>query len=106
MRDSVIGLSDGTTMAKRGSTLCAVCGCSNGNRAESCKDCKSPFPKRVKKAAQDQTHKHGINVSHLLLSESLLEDDAEVYSVRIRSQGPDYRYQQVVAHTGFLLSST
>ena len=82
-------------MAKRGSTLCAVCGCSNGNRAEIlCKKCKIPFPKRVKESAQQLLPQYSIDVSHLLLPESPLEDNAKVYSVRIRNQGPDYRYVQ------------
>ena len=42
----------------------------NGNRAECCKECKSPFPKRVKKS-------DSIDVSHLLPAESPLEDGAE-----------------------------
>lgn len=81
-------------MAKRGSTLCAVCGCSNGNRAETCKKCKTPFPKRVKKSAQQLLSQYSIDVSHLLLPESPLEHNAKVYLVRIRNQGPDYRYVQ------------
>lgn len=96
MRNSALALATDPTsiMAKRGSTLCAVCGCSNGNRAEICKKCETPFPKRVKKSAQQLSPQYSIDVSHLLLPESPLEDNAKVYSVRIRNQGPDYRYVQ------------
>ena len=96
MRNRALALATDlrSIIAKRGSTLCAVCGRSNGNRAEICKECKTPFPKRVKKPARHVLPQFSINVSHLVLPESPLEDDARVYSVRIRNQGPDYRYGQ------------
>ena len=74
--------------SKRGSTLCSVCGRSNGNRAEVCKECKTPLPKRVKKTPQRalcSVRRYNIDVSHIVPHESLSEDSIEVYSVRIRS---------------------
>ena len=80
-------------MAKRGSSLCFVCGCSNGNRAELCKRCKAPFAKRAKKpeAPAAPLPLYSVSISHLVPLCTSLEPNSEVYSVRIRSQGPDYR---------------
>lgn len=86
MRISTANHSNGKWQ-KRGSSLCSVCGCSNGNRAEKCKECQTVIAKKSKTILDVQCKKTSNSVSHLIPSSSV-----EVYSVKIRSQGPDYRY--------------
>lgn len=86
------------TMAKRGSSLCANCGCSNGNRAEQCKECKMSLSKKAKKSLPPEPR--CVCVSHLVPPCSSLEPNSEVYSVRLRSQGPDYRLVRLLIFCG------
>lgn len=82
-------------LLKRGSTLCQSCGHSNGNRAFQCKICSFPLPKKAKMTSQEtgaaKETQFSTNVSSLL-SESILPPGSQLYSIRIRDQGPDYRY--------------
>ena len=88
-----------TTMAvsliKRGSSLCQYCGHSNGNKSLQCKVCRCPLPKRAKTSSQEistnGTLTFNKNVSSLLI-DGVLPAGGEIYSVRVRDQGPDYRY--------------
>ena len=66
----------------------------NGNRADLCKECKTLISKRAKKCTPP-VH-YTIDVSHLVLPESSWEGDGGMYSVRIRSQGPDYGFSKVI----------
>ena len=77
-------------LIKRGSALCQHCGQSNGNRSLKCKACGCPLPKRTK--ASPQKLSAVINNVSSLLADSVLPTGSEVYFVRVRDQGPDYRY--------------
>ena len=50
----------------------------------------------TKRASGCSTRHYNIDVSHIVHLESLLEDSREVYSVRIRTQGPDYRFDYFI----------
>ena len=70
--------------------MCQGCGHSNGNRALQCKECGHPFMKKAR-VAPSVPSEVNINVTSLL-SSNALTPGSQVYSVRIRDQGPDYRY--------------
>ena len=89
--DCMAGCTASTVMSKRGSSLCTSCGCSNGNRADKCKECNAPLSKRAKLAPCQQQDLYSTNVTEILPSEPSLQETGEVYSVRIRSSGPEYR---------------
>lgn len=85
-------------LVKRGSSLCQMCGYSNGNRAFKCKECGYSLPKKAKPMVEcklDPPEDFNYNVSSLLTS-GVLPAGSRVYSVRVRSQGPDYRYEQKI----------
>ena len=73
--------------------MCPHCGHSNGNRSLQCKACTCPLPKRAKISSHESTNggTFNNNVSSLL-SDGVLPAGGEVYSVRVREQGPDYGY--------------
>ena len=76
---------------KRGSSLCKTCGHSNGNRALQCKECHTPLSKRIQLSNTKDSVKFNANVTSIL-KDRVLPQHSEVYSVKIREQGPDYRY--------------
>ena len=86
-------------LLKRGSSLCQGCGNSNGNRAFQCKICGCPLLKKAKISSQEtgaaKEIQFSTNVSSLL-SEGILPPGSHLYSIRIRDQGPDYRYKVCV----------
>ena len=80
------------SLIKRGSSLCQHCGQSNGNKSLKCKTCGYPLPKRAKTSTP---HKLSATISNnvsSLLADGVLPTGSEIYSVRVRDQGPDYRY--------------
>ncbi len=73
---------------KRGSFLCENCGSSNGNRTATCKNCAKEF-KRPKLSTEAHYNR---NVTELLSEDTGLGRECkQIYSVRVRPQGPDYR---------------
>ena len=93
-------------LVKRGSSLCQQCGHSNGNRSLVCKKCGCPLPKRVKITATEQksaTREPKVyafdNKVSSLLDSGILPDGSEIYSIKIREQGPDYRYCNEILNT-------
>ena len=78
------------TQTKRGSSLCQTCGCSNGNRALRCKECGCSLPKKAKPTFSNP-HEVVFNNVSSLLTEGVLSPGSQVYSMRVRDQGPDYR---------------
>ena len=90
MRASALPITIEITM-KRGSSLCKTCGHSNGNRALQCKECHTPLSKRIQLSNTKDSVKFNANVTSIL-KDRVLPQHSEVYSVKIREQGPDYRY--------------
>ena len=74
---------------KRGSTLCEHCGCSNGNRAFTCKVCHKPLPGRAEKIPR--LAKQSRDVSALTAGLPGVPCNTRVFSCRVRREGPDYR---------------
>ena len=72
---------------KRGSTQCVNCGCSNGNRAFSCKSCDSPLP--GKRPKLQELAPRASSIVHIPVK--AVTDNIKVYSCRVRSEGPDIR---------------
>jgi predicted RNA-binding Zn-ribbon protein involved in translation (DUF1610 family) len=72
---------------KRGSFLCDDCGSSNGNRRATCKNCGKNF-KRLKLSTTEAPF--DCDVTELLCEDTRRELE-QVFSVRVRPQGPDYR---------------
>ena len=77
------------SLKKRGSSICRSYGHSNGNRALQCKGCSSPLTKKARLTPRVSPEAN-INVS-ALLSSKVLPPGSQIYSVRVRDQGPDYR---------------
>lgn len=74
-----------SVVRKRGSSACLHCGYSNGNRAFTCKACKTPLsikhPKRLRSA----------DVSDLCKASPETPAGTKIFSTRVRRDGPDYR---------------
>ena len=71
-----------------------------------CKKCGCPLPKRVKITATEQksaTREPKVyafdNKVSSLLDSGILPDGSEIYSIKIREQGPDYRYCNEILNT-------
>ena len=94
---------------KRGSSLCPNCGQSNGNRAVECKACGCSVSTKKAKPVTVNTDLEAaeccMNVTSLL-SEAVLPTGSQVYSVRVRDQGPDYRYHYYNSYYFLLLYYT
>ena len=76
------------TLPKRGSKACQHCGCLNGNRAYACKSCHRPLKEHAQQLLKPK--RSSVDVSQLLPDDVLLKPD-QVFSVRVRQRGPDYR---------------
>lgn len=74
---------------KRGSTLCEHCGCSNGNKANTCKGCLKPIPGRVKKwprlALQSK------DVTAMTVGLPGVPQSMWIFLYRVRREGPDFQ---------------
>ena len=75
---------------KRGSTLCGQCGCSNGNKAITCKGCRKLLPRRAEKQPRlaVQICK---DVSSLRKNLPGAPQSMKILSCRVRREGPDFR---------------
>ena len=82
---------------RRGAPQCARVVAVAMETALQCKECGQPFIKKARFASSIPSEPN-INVSFLLVS-NILAPGSQVYSVRIREQGPDYRYS--TAHYNF-----
>ena len=81
----------------RGALHCAKC-VAIVTVIEKCKECGYSLPKKAKPMVEcklDPPEDFNYNVSSLLTS-GVLPAGSRVYSVRVRSQGPDYRYEQKI----------
>lgn len=83
---------------KRGSIPCSGCGISCGNRSTHCKSCGQLLRKRFSTSTDarglslDQDTDGLISPDVTAVIASSISDVQRAYSVRIRENGPDYRY--------------
>ena len=75
-------------LRKRGCSLCAHCGCSNGNRAVTCKECKNTLPG---KAIKRPKRLLSADVSGLRIDSQETPAGTKIFSTKVRRDGPDYR---------------
>lgn len=83
--------------AKRGSIPCSGCGVSCGNRSTHCKSCGQLLRKRRPHDDQSDTTDPGdaddlISPDVTAVISNSMTNVERAYSVRIRENGPDYRY--------------
>ena len=79
---------------KRGSSVCVHCGCSNGNRAFTCKECKNPLPGKTIKRPKWLS---STDVSDLRTNSQETPSGTKIFSTKVRRDGPDYRTLVVYA---------
>lgn len=75
-------------LRKRGCSLCVHCGCSNGNRASTCKECKNTLPG---KAIKRPKRLLSADVSGLRNDSQETPPGTQIFSTKVRRDGPDYR---------------
>ena len=68
--------------------MCVHCGCSNGNRAFICEECKNPLPGKVRKRLEQLS---STDVSDLRTNSQETAAGTNIFSTRVRRDGPDYR---------------
>ena len=67
--------------------MCVHCGCSNGNRAFTCKECKNPLPGKAIKCPKRLS---STDVSDLRTNSQETPAGTKIFSTKVRRDGPDY----------------
>ena len=79
-----------SVVRKRGCLVCVHCGCTNGNRAFTCKECKNQLP-AAGKAVKRPKRLLSADVSVLRNNSQETLAGAKILSTKVRRDGPDYR---------------